>query len=125
MSNYFEWNDFSNIYFEDSFVLEINESSNDIVFRVDFVLKENHPLFKLPEINEHYCYHKGALIFSEVVNKCWVSRSDHIYSDANDDEDLGNIDVFEKTDDRTYRLSGDWGEVIVTSARVLINYEKL
>lgn len=117
MSNYYHWEGFAGIYFEDSFVLGIYESSNEISFIVEAVLTENHPLYTTPESDEQYCYKKGKIAFQGLKRVKWISRNETPFKDVSGEEDYGNIDVFQLSNDQ-YFLSGDWGELEVTSSPV-------
>lgn len=114
MSKYYEWDDFKNIYLEDSFVLGIEEPENQITFKVEMVLTEDHPLYTSPREDEQYCYKKGKIIFNDVQAINWINRSFQPFTDADGSEDYGNIDLFELSSNG-YHLSGDWGEVVINS----------
>lgn len=117
MSSYYDWEGFADIYLEDSFVLGIYESPDEISFIVEAVLTENHSLYTLPESDEQYCYKKGKIVFQGLKYVKWINRNEAPFTDASAEEDYGNIDVFELSNDK-YRLSGDWGELEVTSSPV-------
>ena len=117
MSNYYDWEGFADIYLEDSFVLRICESSDEITFTVEAVLTENHPLYTPPENDEQYCYKKAKIVFQDLSSVVWVNRDETPFKDVSGEEDYGNIDVFQLLNGR-YRLSGDWGELEVTSSSV-------
>ena len=119
---YYNWEIFKNIYLEDSFVLEINEVSNSFVFKVEVVLTENHPLFENPKFGEKYCYKDAFILFSNPTLIRWdLKNLGFVSSDANNESDLGNIDVFYK-DENGYYLEGDWGKVLIKSDEVSISY---
>ena len=117
MSSYYNWEDFADIYLEDSFVLSIVESFNEISFVVEVALTENHPLYTPPKNDEQYCYRKGRIIFQDLKHVKWISRSEAPFTDASGEEDYGNIDVFQLSNEQ-YLLSGDWGELEVISSPV-------
>ncbi|WP_144401608.1 hypothetical protein [Isoalcanivorax pacificus] len=114
MSQYFEWDNFKNVYLEDGFVIGIEESENQVSFTVEMVLTEDHPMYSLPHKGEQYCYKKGKIIFQELKDVKWLNRNMRPFTDADDDEDYGNIDSFQLSSEG-YHLSGDWGEVIINS----------
>ena len=117
MSNYYDWEGFADIYLEDSFVLGIDESSSEVSFIVEAVLTEGHPLYTPPESDEQYCYKKGKIVFQGLKCVKWISRNETSFTDVSGKEDYGNIDVFQLTNDQ-YLMSGDWGELEVTSSPV-------
>ncbi len=51
-------------------------------------------------------------MFADARQIVWLSRSENVFSDANDEKDLGNIDFLIVHSDN-YHLGGDWGEVRV------------
>ncbi len=114
MSNYFEIEGLENFYFEDSFVLKIEESKYELTFLLDLVLKEEHPLYSDPKDDEQYCYKKARLIFRECEEINWIEKINSKFSDKSGEVDLGNIDSFRK-DDKENHLEGDWGEVILVT----------
>jgi hypothetical protein len=117
MSSYYEWESFADIYLEDSFVLSIDESKDEISFTIEVVLKENHPFYKNPKKQEQYCYKKGKIIFQNIKSIEWLQRNDKLFTDATGKVDYGNIDNFEMSE-KGYNLSGDWGELKVSSSPV-------
>ncbi len=114
MSKYYEWDNFKNIYLEDSFVLGIEESKSHVSFMVEMVLTEEHPMYSKPHKGEQYCYKKGGIIFRKVKTARWLNRNMRPFTDADGSEDYGNIDFF-KLSSEGYHLSGDWGEVVLNS----------
>jgi hypothetical protein len=116
---YFEWiKALSNIYLEDSYVLEIRESGSRVEFDMEFVLLENHPNYAAPLIGEKYCYRRGLIRLDNCSDK-FFQRSLNVNSDADGEIDLGNIDIFDRTGD-LITLSGDWGELSLTSCDVIV-----
>lgn len=125
MNNYYKLLGFSNVYLEDSFVILISEYDDKLIFDMEFVIKEGHPLFEIPKADEYYCYRRGKLIFSDVHSVNWKIKSSLCFHDANYQDDYGNIDVFRKLSNDTYQLSGDWGSVFVISSQVEITFYKI
>lgn len=111
MKEYYSIGVLKDIYLEDSYVLEIIEQLDKIVFKMDFVICESHPFYKVPKKNERYCYHLGEIVFSKLEKISWIEKNTKNYSyDANNEKDLGNIDCF-NYDSNTYNLEGSWGEL--------------
>jgi hypothetical protein len=105
-----------NVYLEDSFVLAIGESSDNLTFDLDAVLTPEHPSYAPPRPDEQYCYRRAKLRFSTTkVN--WLARSRTRFRDAAGEEDMGNIDIFTADGDH-YHLEGDWGTVEIESSRL-------
>jgi hypothetical protein len=63
MVNYSELPGLDGVYLEDSFVLGIGETSNQLVFDLDAVLTPSHPSYAPPHPGEQYCYRRGELLF--------------------------------------------------------------
>ncbi|WP_258342231.1 hypothetical protein [Saccharopolyspora gregorii] len=101
-------------YLEDSFVLAIEENEQSLTFDLELVLTEKHPDYSPPKPGEQYCYADGRLVFNRPAGIDWISRHLRTNTDAAGEEDLGNID-FLKQEGGTWRLGGDWGEVLVTT----------
>lgn len=99
-----------NIYFEDSYVIAINESEGDLIFYLEAVLSETHPYFKTPKLGEQYRYKQAILSFVGVSPNgrlVWnLNASESIIKER----DYGNIDIF-RVDGDVYTLCGDWGEL--------------
>jgi hypothetical protein len=116
-----EWQSYStiecltHIYLEDSYVLDVFRDATKVVFDVEFVLMENHPVYRAPQPGEQYCYQRGKIIFSGVQIVKVFERIRNSFTDANDEKDIGNIDSFVWRDDE-YCLSGDWGKLDVISS---------
>ena len=114
MSRYYEWNEFKGIYLEDSFVLEIKESEEEVSFAVEMVLTKEHPMYSKPKRKEQYCYRRAKIIFKGLKKVKWLKKNIKPFTDADGSEDFGNIDSFELLSGG-YHLRGDWGEVIIFS----------
>ena len=115
MIDYTALPDLSGVYLEDSYVLEICEHADVLVFRLDAVLTPDHAAYLPPRPGEQYCYAFGDLVFRDVVRVDWVSKSACRFTDATGETDLGNIDSL-KFDGSVYALQGDWGGVRIESA---------
>jgi hypothetical protein len=98
------------IYLEDSYVLEIREQPTGITFSLEAVLTPDNPSYHAPKPGEQYCYARGELIFEDVSGIEWISRSSRIYTDADNEEDLGNIDSL-REENGAHTVEGDWGKV--------------
>lgn len=121
MKEYFNIEVLKGIYLEDSYVLEIIEQLDKILFKMDFVLCESHPFYKAPKKNERYCYRLGEIVFSELDKISWIEKNTENYSyDANNEKDLGNIDSF-NFDCNMYFLDGSWGKVIIKCNNIQVN----
>jgi hypothetical protein len=104
---------FEHLYLEDSWVLGVHESDDELRFDVEAVLTESHPDWHPPKDREVYAYKRLALVFARPRQVTWLRRmSGPPAVDASGEVDYGNIDLFEWEND-TYELEGEWGRVRV------------
>lgn len=104
-----------NVYLEDSFVLDVEVGKSDVSFRLEAVLRENHPDYERPKTGEQYCYRLGVLRFPGLREVQWIRRTMRSSTDASGSTDLGNIDELVEESPGHFRISGDWGEMTVDS----------
>jgi hypothetical protein len=104
------------VYLEDSYVLGISESSDQLVFHLDAVLTPDHPAYHSPRPGERYCYANGCLVFPGVTGVVWLRRNSSRYTDASGQDDLGNIDILTVDGDAVV-VEGDWGTVRISGAQ--------
>ncbi|WP_236573715.1 hypothetical protein [Nocardia caishijiensis] len=104
------------LYLEDSYVVGIFEDSSEVRFSLEAVVRPGSPYYRDPRPGEQYCYRNGDLVFGNIRNVHWITRSPHAYRDATGTEDLGNIDCLIERNG-VYDVEGDWGRVEITSAR--------
>ncbi len=121
MNNYHEILGLDNLYLEDSFVLGIDESNEEVTFIMDFVLTEKHPKYSQPRPDENYCYRKGKIKFIKPKSIRWTSRNEISFVDKNNEIDFGNIDSFILDGDKLM-LNGDWGELEISPENVVVEY---
>lgn len=121
MKYYYEISGFENLYLEDSFVLSIDDSGEDVIFIMEFVLTEQHPKYSEPRPDENYCYIKGRIKFIKPKFIRWVSRSKSSFVDKNGEIDFGNIDSFILDGDKVM-LNGDWGELELSPENIVVEY---
>lgn len=115
MTDYSTIQSLAGLYLEDSYVLDIVERGSDLTFHIDAVLTESDPRFTPPKPGEQYCYLTGWLVFRDTRVIEWIDRTTTRFRDANNEEDLGNID-FLTVEGTCYHAGGDWGEVKVDSS---------
>ena len=104
------------VFLEDSYVLGISESSEQLVFHLDAVLTPEQSAYHSPRPGEHYCYANGSLVFPNVTRVVWLRRNSSHYTDASVEEDLGNIDIL-TIDGDAFVAEGDWGAVRISGAQ--------
>lgn len=114
MQDYSSYSTLSGVYLEDSYVLGIGEQPTRVTFSLQAVLTPDNPDYHDPEPGEQYCYSSGNLTFDGVSEIEWISRSFRKYTDADDEEDLGNIDSL-TGENGVYLVEGDWGKVRITA----------
>lgn len=101
----------SGVYLEYSFVLSIDEQPQQFSFELEAVLRPAHPDYHPPLPGEQYCYANARLIFDDVTDVEWLTRSTNRFTDASGEEDLGNIDSLTVDEPDLYLAEGDWGRV--------------
>lgn len=122
-SVYGNWPALSELYLEDSYVLEILESPSCLIFQMEFVLREGHPKYRAPKQDEQYCYERGKLIFQGIRALRWLERTEVLSFDAKGEHDLGNIDQLYQ-ENGWYMASGDWGEVTFMAQNIEVEMDE-
>jgi hypothetical protein len=104
------------VFLEDSYILGISESPEELTFHLDAALTPEHSAYHSPRPGEHHCYAKGSLVFPDATRVIWLKRNSNHYTDASGEEDLGNIDIL-RVDGDTFLAEGDWGAVRISGAQ--------
>ncbi len=117
--NYFEWiKALSDIYLEDSYVLEIRERASEIEFEMEFVLRENHPYYTEPKSDEMYCYRQGIIRLKSCVDVKWENKP-YALRPRLEDKDYCNIDAFYRDGNKIF-IEGDWGALSLVADEVMV-----
>jgi len=122
MSNYFEHPELSELYLEDSFVLDLQISPNTVVLDMEFVLREGHQRYSMPTEDEQYCYNRGRLRFTGVTTSTWRMPTRLPATDETGEVDYGGIESYSITENR-HHLSGEFGELLITCAQLVVEFE--
>ena len=111
-----EMPEFSEINLSESYVLGWHISHDCIVFQVEAVLCEQHPMYREPESNAWACFHPGQLVFRGVQSLVGLpdQAECHYFSDASGEHDYGHIDTLSRAGNE-FLLSGDFGNVSFTA----------
>ena len=117
MSKYYEWEDFKEVYFEDSYIMSIDETKNEFSITVDMVLLESSPFYSAPKKDEQYCYKIGTIKFENVTFLDWEEKKLTPIIDLDGSIDYGNIYYFELLDG-FYHLHGEIGQIKIKSSPV-------
>ena len=112
--DYGDFEGFEDVYLEDSYVLNISESSGMVEFEIEVVLREGHSQYSPPKSGEQYCYRRASIVFPSLKKADWQDRSFVPSVDKDGEVDYGNIDSFYLEND-VYHLVGDWGKVLISS----------
>jgi hypothetical protein len=123
MTPYFELPGFQHLYLEDGYVLGLEESADELVFLVEFVLTEAHPVYQPPRPGEQYCHRKGRIRFYGINAVEWLRRDFKPNTDRDGSIDYGNIDSF-LSSGNVHDLEGEWGEVRITARNVEANLDE-
>ena len=109
-----------NFYFEDSWVLSVTAKVNVLEIELELVLTEDHWAYVTPGPKDKYSYRRALLIFGEMTDFTWREIASRPNPGVGDEApDYGNIDRFQSVDD-CYELEGDFGQILVKSARPLV-----
>jgi hypothetical protein len=114
--------EFDGVDLTESYVLGWGMHGDDLRFDLELALVPGHPAYTLPKPDERTCWHPGTLTFLAVRSIRGLDPQDQVRSaiDADDKLDYGNIDTFEEVAGE-YRLSGDFGDVLLESNRPRIH----
>ena len=107
---------FRGYYLEDSYVLAIHLSGNELAFDLEVVLLSDHPEYARPKPGEQHCYRRSRLSFgrpSEIRFDGPTALRPTVDPDGS--VDLGNIDSLTRTKDGRFAIAGDWGSIEVRS----------
>jgi hypothetical protein len=65
---------FEHVFLEDSWVLDIAIDPLHVIFHVDLVLTDGHPLYRPRPEDEQYCYMLAKIQFDAVARVEWRNR---------------------------------------------------
>ena len=112
----------AHVYLEDSFVLDIEAHPGSLLFRLDMVLTQKHPLYRPPKAGETYCYRRGELRFQNVRQLVWESSGLKPSTDATGEIDYGSISSYQ-VDGVRHSIEGDWGKIeVISEASPTVKY---
>jgi hypothetical protein len=95
MTGYEHLPGFEHLYLEDSWVLGVHESADELRFDVEAVLTEDHPEWHPPKTDAVHTYKRLSLVFPNTRNVTWAERMTGPPAvDASGEADYGHIDVF-------------------------------
>lgn len=110
------------IVFEDSYVLGIRVEPYCVVVAMDFVLKPEHPMYRPPRADERSCFREGRIDIRGFERISWDASGYSPSTDARGEQDFGSLDEFTKVGD-AWRLSGDWGDLVVSGGEMLVSID--
>jgi hypothetical protein len=116
---YAELPNLDDLYLEDSWVLDVQETPDEVCFHLEAVLRETHPKWSPPKKGEVYTTLPLSLVFPGKVRVLWVERKMKPILGPDDEVDHGNIDSFE-WEPRFFELQGEWGHVRIESDPPLV-----
>lgn len=119
--DYTTFSGFEDLYLEDSWVLSISATYQELVLKVEFALLASHPSYQRPLPNEQHCYKVGYIRFPKVESLVWTDQLAVHIADASGETDLGSILEFQSKDGR-YVLFGGFGEIEVVSQLPIVEF---
>jgi hypothetical protein len=121
MQHYSELEELAGLYLEDSWVLDVVARPGLLRLEADLVLREIHPFFRAPLVNEQYCYRRGVLVFTGVTRLEWDGQGLTPAHDSTGQIDYGSIDVMSFVNSK-YRIEGDFGVLEVTAQGLSVEW---
>ena len=112
--NWQDLTDFTGIDLNDSFVLSWSQDHEQLVFELEASIWPNSKHYEPPKKNEYTCYKPAKLTFNNFTELSGLLPMEDVRpsTDANNELDYGNIDHLE-TNDQGYKVSGDFGDVVI------------
>ncbi|MYS72000.1 hypothetical protein GTY88_16460 [Streptomyces sp. SID5926] len=108
--------EFKNVSLEDSYVLDIAVHPGLLTLKLDLLLLPRHPRYRAPLPGERACFRPATVVFSSVRALHWTGQSVvKAAIDASGSADYGSVDALITLDKDSYKILGDWGEIIVQS----------
>jgi hypothetical protein len=120
---YTEIDGLEDIVLEESYVLGITATPGQLVFKVDFVLTTDHPLYQPPPAGTIECFRRGGFRFQTVKSLQWSDQGAPPTRDPNGEIDYGHIEWFEWKPG-CYRLEGGWGFIEVAGGDVQVTIDE-
>jgi|GEM_PF-5230223 len=115
-SFHYQWPQFSHIYVELSNVLHISESSNQIVFDMEFALLPKHQS-AIAVAGERYTFRKGNFTFETISSHSWREKDEDFFTSSRACTNKGII-MYLGLDPDGYLIYGDFGYLRVKCASV-------
>lgn len=119
MKSYLSIPALSAVVLEESWVLRIEATPGVVTFYAEFVLTPEHPEYAPPTGDEQFSYLVGRLSLRGIRELSWRNQGAPPARDANNEEDLGHIDVFEWSRGR-FQVGGDWGQMTVLGETISV-----
>src|ERR1039457_3371606 len=113
----------SDLFFENSYVLNLQIEPYVLDVSMDFVLTLNHPAYSLPKPGEQECYKRGRIQITKFQKLTWQASGWKPAIDATGEKDYGNLDEFVNEAGK-FRLSGDWGTIEIEGGELEIFLEE-
>lgn len=111
------------VYLPDSWVLEVQTTESSVCFVLDAVLQEGHPRFCWPpNPDEQYPYARLRWCLHGKVHWNEGPNLDAAATDANDEKDFGNADMWLHVDEGKQMLEGDWGCFVIERPSHTVEY---
>ena len=121
MVDWFDMEEFQGVDLNDSWVLSWKETEDDLVFQVEASLWPGHPKYAEPPKSDWTCYKKATLSFplKKRVDGLRPMSEVSYSTDADGSIDYGNIYMLQRNGDGSYRLCGNFGDVIIESDNLI------
>jgi hypothetical protein len=112
------------VHLEDSWVLEVAPSRDGSAFRLETVLRPDHPLYEARASGEQYCYRNAWMEVASAepieLDLSGATPARH----ASGTDDLGSIERFDsESDDERWVAEGHWGRANVRDPSVRLVFD--
>ncbi|MGO4249495.1 hypothetical protein AB4Y87_19955 [Paenarthrobacter sp. RAF54_2] len=110
----------SDLYLDDSYVLDIQASRGRLAITMEFALAPERPPYSPALPGEQYCYRKGVLVFEGVTELNWTGQlTSRPSRDPDGSIDYGNIDAL-VIDGNHYTVEGGMGRINLQAAAIRV-----
>jgi hypothetical protein len=108
---------------EESYILDVDVHDTSLVFKLDLVLRPEHPEYTLPRPGEQHCFRRARIEIVDARSVRWVEKIMQPFRDSSGEVDYGSIDSWLLHGD-VAMIAGDWGVLAVEGGAVRLKFEQ-
>jgi hypothetical protein len=119
--------EFDHVMLDDTFVLEWCVSPAEVVFHVLAHLRPEHPQASSPAPGDWACYRPANIVFPNVAECSGLLPKSEVASTIDPDGsiDYGTIDALLEPNAGTFRICGNFGDVLIRSDSPRLDIESV